>query len=123
MKNKSRNAVPRKLKEFRYKNVTIKKEGKNIKIRHPAYIIIKKGNKYLYVTLTHSNHVKDKITIKLRKNPNPDDKEESYYIAELKEDKKDSFGKKLIGWILDELDDHDIRKLFNKTKKMILPIE
>ena len=114
MKRKSKHSYPKKKKEFRFKNIEVKNNDETTKIRHPAYIIVQKGNVYIYVTLTHSSSLEDKIVIELRKNPNPSDSKKSYYIAEIKEDLLDKFGKKLANWYADELDDKDIRQLYKK---------
>ena len=114
MKRKSKHSYPKKKKEFRFKNIEVKNNDEVIKIRHPAYIIIQRGNVYIYVTLTHSSSLEDKLVIELRKNPNPSDSKKSYYIAEIKEDLLNKFGKKLENWHADELDDKDIRQLYKK---------
>ena len=113
MKRKNKNAFPRKRKEFRFKNVDVKKGKKITKMRHPTFVIIKKGNTFVYVTLTHSSNIKEKVVIKLRKNPNPKDDRDAYYVAEINEDLIDKFGKKIEGWELDENDEIDIRNLNN----------
>ena len=115
MKTKSKHAQLKRKKEFRYKVILVKVEGKKIvKIRHPAYIFLEKGNKYIYVSITHSKKVKDKMVIKLIKNPNPNDKRNAYYVVEVRQDTKDKFGKRLNQWLLDENDDEEIRKLYEK---------
>ena len=114
MKKKNKHALSRKKKEFRFKNVEILEGDGTITIRHPAYIIVQEGNVYIYVTLTHSSNVDDKLVIELRQNPNPKDSEKSYYIAEIKKDIKDQFGHKLKEWKIDKLDDADIRRLYEK---------
>ena len=114
MKTKSKHAIPRKRKELRFKKIIFKKGGRIYKIRHPSYIIIEKGNVYVYVSITHSKHINGKILIKLRRNPNPNDKRDAYYVAEIREDSKDKFGKRLLDWSIDENDDIEIRKLNKK---------
>lgn len=81
---------------------------------HPAYVFLENDNIFIYVTLTHSDDVEGVTLIKLRKNPNPKDKRDSYYVAEIKEDKRNEFSKIKKGWELDESDDRDIRKMFKK---------
>ena len=72
MKKKSKRAYLKRKKEFRYHNVEkINRVGKKIKIMHPAYVFLKKGNLFIYVSITHSNSIKGQIVIQLRKNPNP----------------------------------------------------
>ena len=115
MKKKNKKSVLRKKKEFRYHNIsTINKCDNNRLIRHPAYVFYEKGNIFIYVSITHSSKVDNVVLIKLRKNPNPKDKNDSFWIAEVKEDTKDRFGRRLLDWNLDEKDDLDIR---NKYKK------
>jgi len=114
MKSKSKHATQERKKDFRYTNVEFKINNSIIKIRHPAYVIIKKGNIYLYVIITHSSEIDGKLVIKLKNNPNPNDIKDSYYIAEIKIDKKDKFGKRIKGWKMNPLDDLEIRKLLEK---------
>lgn len=100
MKRKSKKQVLRKKKEFRYHNIEIVNENGSItKIRHPSYVFLEKGNIYIYISITHSDSVKNAIVIKLKKNPNPQDKRESYRIMEIKEDTKDKFSKRLKKWV------------------------
>ena len=77
------------------------KNGKITKVRHPAYIFLEKGNIWLYVTVTHSKSVDELIVVELRKNPDPNDKRKSYWVAEVKEDTKDSFVKRKTDWSID----------------------
>ena len=56
MKRKTKKQTIKKKKEFRYHNiVTFNKRGKKIKIRHPTYVFLEKGNIYVYVSITHSS--------------------------------------------------------------------
>ena len=115
MKPKSNNQVARKRKELRYHNVEITNHnGTTTKIRHPSYVFLEKGNIYIYISITHSDNVQNSIVIKLRKNPNPDDKRESYRIAEIKQDTKDRFSKRLKKWVMDIEDDKEIREEYKK---------
>ena len=115
MKKKSKKQKVRRKKEFRYHSVeVINKRGTVKRIKHPSYIFLEKGNIYIYVSITHSNNVKDVVVIKLRKNPNPKDKRESYRTFEAKEDTKDKFGKRLRKWSMDPEDDDEIRKEYKK---------
>ena len=72
------------------------------------------GNVYIYVPITHSSSVNDFMVIKLRKNPDPNDNRDSYYIADIRMDTKDSFSAMKKKWELDSKDDEEIRSLFNK---------
>ena len=114
MKPKDKHAISRKRKEIRFKKVIINKDKKMLKIRHPSYIIVERGNIYVYVSITHSKNVDGKIIVKLRRNPNPSDKRDAYYVAEIREDTKDQFGRRLLDWDIDENDDKDIRELDKK---------
>ena len=115
MKKKSKKAIIRKKKEFRYHKIPVKsKNGKTYEIYHPTYVFLEKGNIYIYVSITHSNHINDKIIIQLRQNPNPKDKRESYWVAKIKNDRKDTFGKREKNWKIDPQDDEDIRNLKKK---------
>ena len=117
MKTKSKQAKLKRKSEFRYhKQITIKKNGKITKLIHPAYIIFEKGNIYIYVSITHSKNVENMIVIKLRKNPNPNDTQSSYYIDEIKEDTKDKFGSRHKNWIIDIEDDIEIREKIKKKR-------
>ena len=115
MKRKAKKRVVRKRKEFRYHNIeVIKGNGTITNIKHPSYVFLEKGNIYIYISITHSDNVENAIVIKLRKNPNPHDNEDSYRIAEIKEDTKDRFGKRLKKWVMDLEDDQDIREEYKK---------
>lgn len=111
MKPKSKKAHYEKKKEIRFHSVSKNKK------RHPAYIFLKKGNIYIYVSLTHSPKVEKLILVKLRKNPNQNDHENAYWIAEIKTGTKDEFGRIQKNWKVDELDDLDIRLFFYKNKR------
>ena len=111
MKKKSRKANLKNRKEFRFKKIRVKE---HLSIRHPAYVIIEKGNIYVYVTITHSNQVKGKVVIKLQKNPNPKDNRDVYFVTEIEQDTKDKFGRRLTGWKMNPEDDEKIRKLYKK---------
>ena len=110
MKKKNKKATPRKIKEFRYHCVEIVIVQRKKKIWHPTYVFLLIGNTYKYVVVTHSKSVKGKMLIKLRKNPNPKDKRESYRSVEIKTDTRDKFSRPRENWEMDPLDDQDIRK-------------
>lgn len=101
--------------EFRFHSVSIKtKKGKKAIKEHPTFIFLQNGDIYIYVQLTHSEKIRGKILIKLKKNPNPLDFRDSYYIEEICHDSKVNFGKKKVDWIIDESDEEQIRKLIKK---------
>ncbi len=57
-----------KKKEFRFIPTNyVNKGGRIIKISHPAYIFLQKGEVYVYVTITHSNSVDNLTLFKLKK--------------------------------------------------------
>ena len=115
MKKKSKHARYKRKNEFRFH--AIKQVGhKKIK-RHPTYIFLEKGNLFIYVIITHSSKVNNYIMIKLRKNPDPKDKSDSYYVAEIKADTKDTFSANKAKWTIDPNDEKEIREMFEKTKK------
>ena len=108
----------RKKKEFRFhKTETIKNGKKKRKGWHPAYIFLEKGNIYIYVTITHSKKVDGLILVKMKQNPNPKDKRESYFVAKIRMDTKDNFSRRHEDWLMLEEDDMRIRELFKDTKK------
>lgn len=92
------------------------RKGKKIISDHPTFIFLQNGDIFIYVQITHSKNIRGKILIKMRKNPNPKDIRDSYYIEEILEDKLVNFGKKHADWIVDEQDESDIRKLYDKKK-------
>lgn len=115
MKKRSRKAQLIRKHEFRYYNsLVINRRGQKVKFRHPAYIFLEKGNLFIFVTITHSKTVPNKIVVELRKNPNPSDKRIAYYVADIKEDTKDKFRKRLLNWKIDKFDDEEIQKLYKK---------
>ena len=117
MKKKNKHAILKRKKEFRYKDIQVKgNEIKGIKIRHPAYIFLEKGNTYTYVTITHSGKIAGLTLIQLKKNPSPNDSSSAYYVAEIKVDTKDKFSRRLEGWKIDDEDDKEIRNLYEKKK-------
>ena len=95
MKTKATNkAKPKRKNEFRYHDLLIKtKTGKKKKIKHPSYVWQERGNVYDYHSITHSSDIEGVELIKLRKNPNPSDKRDSYYDSKSKSDIKSSFGR------------------------------
>ena len=115
MKRKSKKQIVKKKNEFRYHNVVIiNKLGKEIKIRHPSYIFLEKGNAYIYVSITHSKNVENHIILELRENPNPKDQRKSFWIVEIKEDTKDRFGRRQKRWRINIEDEKDIREEYKK---------
>lgn len=104
--------------EIRYHLVKVKsKAGKILLINHPAFVFMEKDNIYLYVTITHSNKIENLVVIKLSKNPNPNDKKESFWVAEIREDEKKIFGKRHSNWKVAEDDIQSILKFYELYKK------
>ena len=106
--------IPVAKNEFRFHNVLVKTPKTVFKKRHPAYVWRAKGNTYDYYTLTHSSKVPGVNVRKLRKNPDPKDKRDSYVSVESKSDIKSAFGKKQRHWKLDPLDREELK---GQTKK------
>ena len=98
----------KRMNEFRYHELTVNKNGKKKKIKHPSYIWQERGNLYDYHSITHSKEIDGVKLKKLRCNPNPSDKRDSYYDIDSKSDIKSSFGRKRKKWRLDILDKKDI---------------
>ena len=92
------------------------RNGKRKISDHPTFIFLQNGDIFIYVQITHSKNIRGKILIKMRKNPNPKDIKDSYYIEEILEDNLVNFGKKHDKWIVDEQDESDIRKQYEKKK-------
>ena len=106
-----------KKKEIRFHSASVKtRNGKKEIKGHPTFVFLQNGDIYIYVQLTHSKKIRGKILIKMRRNPNPKDIRDSYYIEEICEDTIENFGKKHSDWIIDEKDESDIRALFEKNK-------
>ena len=115
MKKKSKHAMFERRKEFRFHKVLItNKRKKTISIKHPSYVFLKKGNVYIFVTITHSNKVDGKVLVELRHNPDPNDKRKAYWVTEVKKDTKDTFGRREDKWKMDPEDDKDIREKYEK---------
>ena len=118
MKKKSKHAKLQRKSEFRFHKIEVATKSNKIKKTwHPAYVFLEKGNIFIYVSITHSDSVNNTLLIKLKKNPNPKDKTDSYYLEEIKEDTEDRFGRKKADWEIDSFDDHQIRKLFKNKKR------
>ena len=76
--------------EFRYHNSIQSKF-------HPVYIFAKVGKKFRFVGITHSNITDGMNNIPLTKNPNPNDKEPSYFRPFWDDAHYTSFSKKQKG--------------------------
>ena len=117
MKKKSKYAVAKKKKEFRFHGISIKKpNGVIYDLLHPTFVFLEKGNQYYYMTITHSDRVNGFIVIKLKKNPNPCDQKDSYIVLDVRFDTKDRFSAKRNNWKIDDEDDQIIRDAYMKYK-------
>ncbi len=83
---------------------------------HPSYIYKKIGDEYFFIGITHSPITANMKNIKLDKNPNPSDKEDSYFRPFATKDKTYRFGKKKKGWKLSKKDKKKT-KMIRKTFK------
>ena len=120
MKKKKKHAITKRKKEFRlHKTPFINKQGKKKQMWHPAFVFQEKGNIFVYISITHSSNVKERIVVKLRKNPNPEDERDAYRVVEICEDTKDRFGKRLKGWKIDIEDEQEILNEYKKLDKRI----
>ena len=84
---------------------------------HPTYIYKKVGDDYYFIGITHSDVTQGAKNIKLDKNPNPNDKRDSYFRHFASKDKTSKFGKKKKGWRLsfkDRLKAKKIKRNFRK---------
>ena len=104
--------------QIRYHSVDVEtKKGKVLKINHPAYIFMKINREYVFVTLTHSSIVKDKMVFKLNNNPNHLDLKKSYWVAEIKIDFKENFSRMHKNMNLDKQDIDEIINYFEQWMK------
>ena len=118
MKPTMKNQKIRRKHEIRYHKIkTINKVGNVKYIEHPCFVFLEIDGMYNFVSLTHSEFIEGVIVIKLRKNPNPEDNRDSFYVAEIKVAKKEEFQKIIKHWKLNSEDEMDIRKLYDETKK------
>ena len=81
---------------------------------HPTYIYAKKGKKFIFVGITHSDITDGIENIPLIKNPNPKDKRKAYFRSFWDSGHYTSFGKKKKGWVLHPDDKNKIPR--NKKK-------
>ena len=83
---------------------------------HPAYIYQKVGDSYKFIGITHSPITQRVRNIKLDKNPNPYDTQDSYARPKPGIGKISRFGKKKKGWKLSKTDKKKMRKIAYKAK-------
>lgn len=113
----SKNQYPKRKKEFRFhKGELLSVKGESVKKWHPSYVFMEKGNMFIYVSLTHSSKVDDLLVIKLKRNPNPKDKTDSFVVLDIRQDTKDRFGKRLKNWKLEDEDELNILSFYNKKR-------
>ena len=77
---------------------------KNKDSGHPAYIYEKRGKKYIFIGITHSEITQGTKNIKLDKNPNPKDKKSAHFLPKAEEKSANRFKKKEVGWKLAKSD-------------------
>ena len=115
MKTDDKNKKFKRKREFRFHSVVPNtKKGKNAIKEHPTFVFLQNGDIYIYVQLTHSKRIKGKVLIKLKKNPNPLDIRDSYYIEEICKDKMTNFGRNRKNWKIAKSDETRIRALVKK---------
>ncbi len=97
----------------------LKKEEGNEKkkVKHPKLIVEEKEDKYGYMGLTSSKKKGHHANIPLVKNPQKGAKGKSYIRKELREDKKENFGKILENYNLSKQDKKAIIEFIEKRKK------
>ena len=117
MKTRSKHSNLKRKNEIRFHKVQFyTNNGKKKKIFHPAFIFFEKGNLYVYVTITHSSKIQNRIVLKLMKNPNPHDERDSFWIAEIREDTKERFTRRQNGWKVSSIDIEKIIEFYNQKK-------
>lgn len=96
--------------EFRKNN---SKEGQG----HPTHIYAQKGDKYVFIGITHAEITEGVKNIPLEKNPEPGKTEQSYIRPNPAEAHKSSFGAKLKGWFFSNNDKKKVEEIKKKVKK------
>jgi hypothetical protein len=107
-KGKGRNNKPK--TEFRKAN-----DKKNT--GHPAYIYAKVGKKYKFIGITHADITKGVSNIPLDRNPDPNDKRQSYLRPKADSQNRSTFGKRLEGWHFGESDKPKVKKVIEDGDK------
>jgi len=92
-------------------------QGKEANNRHPTYVYAKEGNKYKFIGITHAEITEGTKNIKLDKNPNPEDKKESYIRPKPSKDESKKFGRRLKSWSFGESDKGKVNGVIKKGKK------
>ena len=96
--------------EFRKNN---SKEGQG----HPTHIYAQKGDKYIFIEITHAEITEGVKNIPLEKNPEPGNKSQAYIRPHSNEAHKSSFGAKLKGWFFSDNDKKKVERIKKKVKK------
>ena len=101
--------MPRKKRKFKkHFRINRSKQSHN----HPAYVIRKIGDSFDYISLTHSPITDSKKNVKLKQNPNPKDRANSYARPFFRRDPIKKFSKKkLRGWKISKKDKCRIRRI------------
>lgn len=95
-----------------------KKEGGSKKSRHPKLIVEESNTEYGFMGLTKDSHTGHHANIPLKKNPQKNNKNQSYIRKELRYDKKDSFEKEILSdYKLSAEDKKIVLDYYKKHKK------
>ena len=78
--------------------------------KHPVFIFGQIGKEYIFFVITHKEITSGTRNIKLIKNPNPDDKEISYFRPKPKRQHKSTFSKTRRTWTINEQDLDNIKQ-------------
>ena len=84
--------------EFRYSKTA----------RHPVHVYAKEGNEFKYLGITHSKKIGKTKTIKLSKNPNPEDERSAYFNPLSQRNKTNKFTKPM-PWKLSKKDNEKMK--------------
>ena len=86
--------------------------------KHPVHIFARAGNDYVFFVITHSEQTRGVKNIKLHKNPDPRDKDKSYFNPKPRRQRVSSFGNVKTNFVLSKIDDEKMKPLrFIPTKK------
>ena len=89
----------------------------NKKRKHPSYVFKEKNNKYHSILITHSPMTKNKINIKLYKNPEPNNKTDAYLVKKIYKDDINSYSRQVFrNWKFHKYDKRNVKRI-KKNKK------
>lgn len=89
----------------------------NYKTKHHSAVVGEENQNYDHVPLTHSPETSGRKNIKLKKNPNPEDKEDSYMVSRVRRHPKKTFTKEKENWKLDSEDEKKAYEIYDNKKK------